>query len=138
MATLVEEYLGPIVTNTFVGTNYEIALINNPTASFSSESVYANVILNEVTAGFGGYARLTFSYTGAEVLPYENGYPLTKKSAVFVHDGSADVMEFSHVAVIKEDSGSRELVAIHPIGSVISLTNGRLFQVDITLNVGGT
>lgn len=138
MATLVEEYLSPIVTDTFVGTNYEIALINNPTAQFSNESIYANVILNEVTSGFGGYARLTFSYTGAEVLPYENGYPLIKKSAVFVHDGSDDVMQFSHVAIIKEDAGSYELVAIHPIGSVVTLSNGRLFQVDITVNIGGS
>lgn len=137
MTAIAEEYLSPIIENTFVGTTYQVALINNPTGAFTPASVYANVILNEVTSGFGGYSRLEFTYISADIQSYVNGYPLAKKSAVFIHDGSNDVIEFSHVAIIKTDGVTYELVTVYPLGAVVQLSNSRIFQIDINLNVGG-
>lgn len=137
MTAIAEQYLSPIVTNTFVGTTYQVALINNPTGVFTPASVYANVILNEVTSGFGGYSRLEFTYSSGDIPTYVNGYLLAKKSAVFIHDGSSDVIEFSHVAIIQRTGSTYKLVTVYPLGSVAQLSNSRVFQVDISLNAGG-
>lgn len=137
MTAIAEEYLSPIVSDTFVGTIYQVALINNPTGVFSTSSIYQNVILNEVTNGFGGYSRLEFTYAPGDVATYVNGYPLAKKSAVFIHDGSNDVIEFSHVAIIQRTESVYKLVTVYPLGSLAQLSNSRVFQIDISLNVGG-
>lgn len=137
MAAVAEEFLNPVVENTFVGTTFQVALINNITGVYTSASLYSNVILNEVVSGFGGYGRLEYTYTAGDIQSYVNGFPLAKKSAVFIHDGSSDVIEFSHVAIIKKDGLDFELVAIYPMGAVVRLSNGRVFQTDINLNVGG-
>ena len=90
-----------------------------------------------MTDGFGGYSRLEFTYVPEDIPTYVNGYLLAKKSAVFIHDGSNDVMEFSHVAIIQKTGEVYKLVTVYPLGSVAQLSNSRVFQIDVSLNVGG-
>lgn len=112
------EELRQVAIDTYVNESFDVALINSPGTLFGATDTYSTVISNEVTAGLAGYSRKTFTYATADVGTYQSGLraiPLARKSVTWTHDDSQQVMEWTHVALIRRSTSS--------VVSVTQLTN---------------
>ena len=76
----------------------------------------------EVTAGLGGYVRKTFTYASTDIGVYQTGLkaiPLARKSVTFTHDDSQDVLEWTHVALIRRSTSA--IVSITELTSTVQM-----------------
>ena len=121
----------------YIRGTYYVALLESE-YNYSSTINYANVIADEVTAGTGGYARLSYTYINADLLAYANGQPLTQKTANFVHNGSAQDIIFTHVALLRLVSGTYTVVGVQSVGETVVLNNGNTAAIRIGLLHGRT
>jgi len=87
MAIISATELNQQASLSYVRGTYYVALLYS-TTDYDSDTNYADIVADEITAGTGGYARLSYTYTSADLLAYSNGQPLSQKIANFVHDGS--------------------------------------------------
>jgi len=113
------------------GTYYVLLLESN--GDYAANVEYADILSDEVTIGTGGYARLSYTYTSADLLAYSNGQPLSQKVANFVHDGSSEDIVFTHVALVREVSGDYTIVGIESVGEVAILNNGKTATINIDI-----
>ena len=111
---------------------YYVALLNSAN-NYSSTINYAAVVADEVAAGTGGYARLSYSYSNGDLLAYQNGQPLAQKVANFVHDGSTQDIIFTHVALLRLVSGTYTVVGVQAVGETVVLNNGNTATVNINI-----
>lgn len=116
----------------YVRGTYEVALTYQ-LSGYTSTVTAANIASDEVAAGTAGYARLTFTYTNADIIAYNNGQPLARKVASFVHDGSAADIVFTHVALLRDVSGTKTVVAVESVGSIATLSGGKTAVINIDL-----
>lgn len=116
----------------YVRGTYYVALLNSNTG-FNETVTYSDVTSAEVTAGTGGYARLTYTYATSDLLDYSRGQPLTQKTANFVHDGSSGDIIFTHVALLRLVGTTYSVVAVESVGRTVTLSNGNTAEVNIAL-----
>ena len=116
----------------YVRGTYYVTLLYSAT-SFDSTVDYADITANELTVGVGGYDRVSFTYTSADLLDYSNGQPLGQKTANFVHDGSSDSLTFTHVALIREISSVYTVVAIEELGDIAILDSGNTAAIAVNV-----
>ena len=114
----------------YVRGTYYVALLNS-SIGFNETITYSDVTAAEVTAGTGGYARLTYTYTASDLLSYSSGQPLTQKTANFVHDGSSGDIVFTHVALLRLVGVDYTVVAVESVGRTVTLSNGDTAQINI-------
>lgn len=114
----------------YVRGTYYVALLNSAN-NYDSTINYGNVTANEVPAGTGGYARLSYTYINADLLAYANGQPLSDKIANFVHDGSAQDITFTHVALLRLVSSTYTVVGVQSVGETVILNNGDTASITI-------
>lgn len=130
MAIFSSEELNEQAELAYLRGTYYVALLNNP-SGYNETVTYADIVSDEVTAGVGGYARLSYTYDSGDLESYSNGQPLARKTASFVHNGSSGDIEFDHVAILREVSGSYTVVAIEPVGVTTTLSEGNTAVINI-------
>jgi hypothetical protein len=130
MAIFSSEELNEQAELAYLRGTYYIALIDN-SSGYDETVTYSDIVADEVTAGTGGYARLSYTYSSGDLESYSNGQPLSRKTANFVHDGSSGDIVFNHVAILREVSGSYTVVAIEPVGSTTTLSEGNTAVINI-------
>lgn len=112
----------------YVGSQFEVALVNSPGITFSPTDSLSTVLAHEVSGS--GYSRQTFSYASGDLQGYTtNGLPLARKAATFTHNGGTGAYSLTHVVVVRvQGSGSsitRTLAAVVPLaGGGASLVDG--------------
>lgn len=101
------------ISGRFVDKYLEARLINAPGVTYTPGTTNdATFLSNEVVLGFGGYQRKIIGYATGDLTAYsDSGVGLASKATVFAHDGTADVIAFSHVALVWS------------IGNVITMTS---------------
>ena len=112
------EELRQVAIDTYVNESFDVALVNSPGTLFGATDTFSTIISNEVTVGLGGYSRKTFTYSSTDVGTYQSGLraiPLARKSVTWTHDDSQQVVEWTHVVLIRRSTSS--------IVSVTQLTN---------------
>ena len=132
MAFLSAEELNEQAGLSYLRGTYYVALLYTEDG-YGSTITYTDVLSDEVTAGTGGYARLSYTYSSSDLLPYSTGQPLKIKVANFVHDGSSEDIVFTHVALLREDAGSYVVVGVESVGDVAVLSNGNTATVSISI-----
>lgn len=132
MATISANELNQQASLSYVRGTYYVALLNT-SSTFTSSVTYAQVTAAEVTAGLGGYARVSFNYTSGDLSAYNNGQPLAAKTINFVHNGSASSIQFTHIAILRLVSSTYTVVAIESIGQTAVLNSGRTARFTINL-----
>ena len=132
MAVLSQAELNQQAELSYVRGTYEVALTFS-LSGYTSAVTAANIAADEVAVGTAGYARLTFNYTNADLLAYNNGQPLAQKVASFVHNGAAADIVFTHVAILRDVSGTKTVVAVESVGSVATLSSGKTAVININL-----
>lgn len=132
MAIIPADELNKQAELSYIRGTYYIALLYSQT-SFNSASDYDSILDAELTAGVGGYNRLSYTYSSSDLLPYNNGQPLSQKIASFVHDGSSDDIIFTHVALLREVDGDYSVVGIESVGEVAILNNGKTASININV-----
>lgn len=132
MAFFSAEELNEQAELAYVRGTYYVALLNS-SSGYNSNVTYSDITADEVTAGTGGYARLSYTYSASDLLAYSNGQPVAQKTANFVHDGSSGDIVFTHVALIRQVGSDYTVVAIDEIGQTATLSNGNTAQIDIKM-----
>jgi len=130
MAFFSAEELNEQAELAYVRGTYYVALLNS-NSGYNSDVTYSDITADEVTAGLGGYARLSYTYSSSDLLAYSNGQPVAQKTANFVHDGSSGDIVFTHVALIRQVGSDYTVVAIDDVGQTATLSNGNTAQVNI-------
>ena len=101
------------VTDRYVDQYYEGILLDAPSVTYQPGiTVDADFLLNEVSPGLGGYTRQVIKYVSGDVGTYaDDGVALATKATIFAHDGSGDVLDFTHAALIKGQGNVQTLGA---------------------------
>lgn len=116
----------------YVRGTYHVALLYSLT-DFDSTIDYSDITSNELPAGTGGYTRVSFTYTSADLEAYNKGQPLARKTANFVHDGSSDSLTFTHVALLREVSSVYTVVAVQSLGDIAILSGGNTASINVDI-----
>lgn len=132
MATISATELNEQAELAYIRGTYHVALLYS-SSDFTSSVDYTAVTAAELTAGVGGYNRISFTYTTADLLTYDRGQPLGQKVANFVHDGSSNSLIFTHVALLREVSSTYTVVAVQSLGDIAILDGGN--TAAITVNI---
>lgn len=112
---------------------YYVLLLNNISASYDASTTYDDIIADEVTNGLGGYSRLSYTYTAADFTDSAYGVSVGSKLATFVHDGSSDVINFTHAAIVRLTGSDYEVVAIESLGDIAALSEGNSAKININI-----
>ena len=119
----------------FVGSAFQVALINSPGTVYSPSTTISSTFLqNEITAGTAGYQRQNILYTDSDVQAYtDEGVPLARKGAVFTHDGGTTTYQFTHVALLRIAQGTGSIS-----GTTLTISNTTYngFDAGYTLTGG--
>jgi len=132
MAVLTSAEVNEQAELSYVRGTYEVALTFSD-ADYDSTVSLATVESDEVSVGDGGYARLTYTYSNADLLAYSNGQPLSGKTANFVHDGSSTDISFNYVVLLRNVGGTRTVVGFQKLAETVVLSNGNYAKIDISL-----
>ena len=100
----------------------------HPPSSLSYSTVQADEISSD-----GGYARLSFTYTSADLLAYDNGQPIAQKVATFVHDGSSADIVFNKVVLLREVGGTYSVVGFQEVAESVTVSNGEFAEININI-----
>ena len=114
----------------YVRGTYEIALTFSGT-DYENDVTLATVEADEVTVGDGGYARLSYTYSSADLDTFGNGQPFAPKTAQFVHDGSSGNIVFNHVVLLRNISGVVTVVGYQLLPETVTLTNSNFVRINI-------
>lgn len=129
------------VVNRFVGAYMEARLINAPGQTYTPGTTDdANFLTFEVTLGTGGYARQLIGYEVGDVATYaDGGVGLSRKATVFAHDGTASLIEFTHVALVNS-FGQVSAVSVGGGNSPASMADGTYTNIlqDSTTSAEGS
>lgn len=132
MAVLTAAEVNEQADLSYVRGTYYIALTNSATV-YDSTLSYSTVQADEVTAGTGGYARLSYTYSASDLLAYSNGQPVAQKVANFVHNGSTDDIVFNNIVLLREVSGTYSVVGFQELGETVIITNGNIAKININI-----
>ena len=115
----------------YVRGTYYIALTDSSTA-YDSSLDYTTVQADEISSN-GGYTRLSFTYSSADLLAYDNGQPVAQKVATFVHDGSSSDIVFNNVILLREVSGTYTVVGFQEVAESVTISNGEFAEININI-----
>lgn len=135
MAVLTSAEVISQAQDAYIQGTYKIALTFTNTNYTDSVSL-ATVEADEINVGDGGYARLSFSYTAADLQTYANGQPFVEKVADFVHDGSSTNITFNHVVLLRDVGGTVSVVGYQSLGADSILGSGNTARININLTHG--
>lgn len=135
MAVLTSAEVNEQVGLSYIRGTYKVALTFSVT-NYTSALSLATVVADEVTVGDGGYARLSYTYTSADLLAFSNGQPLAEKVATFVHNGSSTDMTFNSVVILRDVSGTLTVVGYQQLSEAVVLSNGNFAKININLLQG--
>lgn len=135
MAVLTSAEVNEQVSLSYVRGTYKVALTFT-TTDYTSTVSLATVEADEVTVGTGGYARLSYTYSPADLLAFSNGQPLAQKIATFVHDGSSADMTFNYVVLLRDVSGTVTVVGFQKLAETAILSNGNFAKININFLQG--
>lgn len=124
------------ITDRFVGKYCEGRLINSPGTDYTpGTTVDATFLGSEVTLGTGGYARQVIGIEAGDVSAYtDSGVGLNQKATIFAHDGSATLLDFTHVALVWSTGNVTAAGAVTSAPS--SGTNGTYTNIPIDSTTG--
>jgi hypothetical protein len=131
MAVLTSAEVNEQADLVYIRGTYSVALTLQTLTDYNAGVTLSTIETDEVTVGNGGYARLTYTYTAADLLSYANGQPLANKVATFVHDGSSTDITFNHVVLLRDVSGTVSVVGFQKLSEIITLTNGNSAQINV-------
>jgi hypothetical protein len=132
MAVLTSAEVNEQAELSYLRGTYYVALTYT-TTDYTSSVSYATIQSDEVTAGTGGYARLSYTYSSSDLLAYSNGQPIAQKVANFVHDGSAGDIVFNHVVLLREVSSTYTVVGFQKLADFVTITNGNFAKINISI-----
>lgn len=132
MAVLSAAELDAQAELSYVRGTYYVALTNAST-DYTASTTYATIQSDEVSTTDGGYTRVSYTYTSSDVLAYSNGQPLSKKIATFVHDGSTGTIDFNYVVLLREVSGTYEIVGFQKLAESAVITAGNHAKINISV-----
>ena len=132
MAVLTSAEVNEQADLSYLRGTYYVALTYT-TTDYDSSLSYSTVQSDEVTAGTGGYARLSYTYSASDLLAYSNGQPIAQKIANFVHDGSAGDIVFNYVVLLREVSGTYSVVGFQRLADFVAITNGNFAKINISI-----
>lgn len=112
---------------------YYVLLLNNLSATYDASTTYADITGDEVTSGLGGYSRLSYTYAAGDFTDSAYGVAVGNKLATFVHDGSSDVVEFTHAAIVRLVGSDYEVVGIEALGDKAVLSEGNSAKININI-----
>ncbi len=135
MAVLTSAEVNEQVNLSYIRGTYKVALTFT-TTDYTSTVSLATIAADEVTVGNGGYARLSYTYSAADLLAYSNGQPLAQKVATFVHDGSSTDMTFNYAVLLRDVSGTVTVVGFQKLAETIVLSNGNFATININILQG--
>ena len=119
----------------YVRGTYYVAL-TNASADYTSTTTYATIQADEVSTSNGGYSRVSYTYSNSDLLAYSNGQPLTQKVATFVHDGTTGNIDFNHVVLLRELSGTYSVVSYETLPELTTITPGNQAKINIDITHG--
>ena len=136
MAVLTSAEVNEQVGLSYIRGTYKVALTSSVT-NYTSALSLATVVADEVPAGNGGYARLSYTYSNADLLAFStNGQPLAEKVATFFHDGSSVDMIFNAVVILRDVSGTLTVVGYQQLSDDVVLSAGNSAKININLLQG--
>lgn len=125
------------VTDRFVDRYLEAWLVNLPGTTYdpSVAGIDATFLAGEIPAD-GGYERQAIAYSAGDVNGYsDDGVALATKIAIFSHDGSADLMTFTHCMLVW---GSGQILTIGAnVTAPTSATDGAYYNIPTTTDGAG-
>lgn len=135
-AAINKKELTKSVSLQFANQDFQVALVNAPGTVYNPGSTVTSTFLaNEISAGTGGYARQSISYTLGDVQVYaDEGVPLARKAATFTHNGGATTYQFTHVALLRIAIGTGSIAGAT---LTISEQSSGLFEVGYCLTGTG-
>lgn len=99
-----KELLG-LVNARYVGTTFQVALIDSPNTYIPGTTVTYQFMADEIDNGLAGYSRQSFSYVAGDVSAYvDDSIPLARKAVTFSHDSSAATYDFTHVVLLRQNA----------------------------------
>lgn len=127
------------VQNRFAGKYLEARLINSAGVTYTPGVTDDTTFLSaEVTLGLGGYARQIIKYELSDVSAYgDDGIGLARKSTIFAHDGGADTVNFTHVALVWSEANVETIGTVTAAPSSATDATYTNIPIDIT-NGSGT
>ena len=132
MAVLSAAELDSQAELSYVRGTYYVAL-TNATTNYTTTTTYATIQNDEVSTSNGGYTRVSYTYLASDILAYSNGQPLTKKVATFVHDGSTGTINFNYVVLLREVSGTYDIVGFQRLSESAAITAGNQAKINISV-----
>ena len=117
-----QDELKQVCTDAYVNESFDVALIFAPGTVFSPTDSYATYMASECSQGLGGYARKSFTYGLGDIGDYQEGLkavPMARKTVTFTHDNSSNILEWSHVALIRRSTTS--IVACSQLTNAVEL-----------------
>jgi len=102
------------VTNRFADSYFEARLIDaSGTTYIPGVTSDASFLAFESPIGTGGYKRAIINWSASDVQAYsDDGVALTQRAAVFAQDGSANTINFSHVALVWSSGNASGVSAV--------------------------
>jgi hypothetical protein len=90
------------IISAYVDQYFEVALVDSSTTYIPGTTVDATFMASECVEGTGGYYRQIIGYTNADLSSYSDlGISLLRKAAVFEHDNSTNLIEFTDVVLLR-------------------------------------
>lgn len=117
-----------IVNARYVGTTFEVALLDSLNTYVPGTTVTYQFMADEIEDGVAGYARESFTYVSGDISSYvDDGIPLARKGVTFSHDASSSTYNVTHVVLLR----------VNPITASISgSTLNVTATTENTLSVG--
>lgn len=141
------------INSAYVGNYLEVALCYLPGFTYEPGAVNdGTFLLNyELPSGVAGYKRQIIGYSSSDVSLYaDKGIGLSRKAAVFTHDGGTEPLGFSHICLVRSTGNVISFVdppTATPTGAVdgtytnlptISNGSGSELLVNLTVSDTGT
>jgi|GEM_PF-2476271 len=125
MALISEAELTSRIKKITVDRTFEAILLNSAGRLFSAVTPYSTLIQYEVASTAGGYERLQFSYTNADVSLAPLGASAITKYITWVHNGNSNPINFDTILFVErifaQPLPQYNVVAIHSLGLVHTL-----------------
>lgn len=101
-STISSKELIGLVNAKYVGTTFEVALLDSLNSYVPGTTVTYQFMVDEIEDGVAGYSRQSFTYVAADVSAYvDDGIPLARKAATFSHDNSGVTYDITHVVLLR-------------------------------------
>lgn len=129
-----------ILTDRYVDQYFEARLINLPGYDYDQtvSGSETTLLAGEVILGTGGYQRAILNWSSSEVGAYaDGGVALAQKGTAFAHDGGANPISFSHVALVWSTGNVTALNAVTTAPASATTTTQAYTNIPTTTSGSG-